>query len=119
MRGLLITKVSTLLGLSGAVLGLSSTSTILPEIVFRRIVPAAGIMLFVGNCYFSWQAVRMTRKFNKPFTAQPYGLNTSGGFPFVFGIIYGVYFAFTPQCTDPETQGCDALAEENYRVELA
>lgn len=112
-------NLSTLLGLSGAILSLSSTSTLLPEIVFRRIVPAAGIMLFFGNCYYTWQAIRMRNKYNKPYTAQPYGLNTSGGFPFIFGIIFGVYFSLPTECTDPEVQGCDPIAEENSKVELA
>lgn len=105
-------NMSTLLGLSGAILGLSATSTLLPEIVYRRIFPAAGIMLFVGNAYYSYQAIRMSKKFNKPFTAQPYGLNTAGGFPFVFGIIYAVYKANAcpEECT---------LEQENARVELA
>jgi adenine/guanine/hypoxanthine permease len=44
------------------------------------------------------------------------GLNTSGGFPFVFGIIYAVYFSNPPQCTDPVAQGCDAEEEENNRI---
>ena len=116
-------NLSTLLGLSFAILGLSSTSTILPDIVFKRIVPAAGIMLFLGNCYYTHQAIRMTKKYNRPYTAQPYGLNTAGGFPFVFGIIYGVYYAYSPVCTEagcPADSGfADPLAEENYRVELA
>jgi len=116
-------NLSTLLGLSFAILGLSSTSTILPDIVFKRIVPAAGIMLFLGNCYYTHQAIRMRKKYNRPYTAQPYGLNTAGGFPFVFGIIYGVYYAYSPVCTEagcPADSGfTDGLAEENYRVELA
>ena len=116
-------NLSTLLGLSFAILGLSSTSTILPDIVFKRIVPAAGIMLFLGNCYYTYQAIRMTKKYNRTYTAQPYGLNTAGGFPFVFGIIYGVYYAYSPVCTEagcPADSGfADPLSEENYRVELA
>lgn len=44
------------------------------------------------------------------------GLNTSGGFPFVFGIIYAVYFSTPVTCTDPDAQGCDPVEEENARV---
>lgn len=111
-------NLSTLLGFSGAILGLSSTSTILPEIVFQRIIPAAGIMLFLGNLYYSWQATRLTEKYGHQYTAQPYGLNTAGGFPFIFGIIYAVYFSYTPVCP-ADGSGCDPLEEENNRVELA
>jgi adenine/guanine/hypoxanthine permease len=112
-------NMSTLLGLSGAILGLSKTSTLLPQIVYTRIVPAAGIMLFVGNVYYTYQAIRMTKKFNKPFTAQPYGLNTAGGFPFVFGIIYGVYYADLGACSASGSTTCEDLDVENARVELA
>lgn len=72
-------NLSTLLGFSSAILGLSSTSTVLKTIVYERIVPAAGLMLFFGNLYYTWQAIRMTKKHGKPYTAQPYGLNTAGG----------------------------------------
>lgn len=104
-------NLKTLLGLSGAILALSPTSTLLPEIVYQRVVPAAGIMLFLGSSYYSYQAVRMTKKYNKHYTAQPYGLNTAGGFPFVFGIIYGVYFSITPSCVGDaiEATGYDPI----------
>jgi AGZA family xanthine/uracil permease-like MFS transporter len=85
-------NLSTLLGFSGAILGLvvvsedgTSNADVVEEILFRRIIPAAGVMLFVGNIYYTWQAIRMARKYDRPFTAQPYGLNTAGGFPFIFG----------------------------------
>ena len=85
-------NLSTLLGLSYAILGLSSTSTLLPEIVFQRIIPAAGIMLFVGNCYYTYQCIRMRKKYEKKYTAQPYGLNTAGAFAFSFAIAIGLRF---------------------------
>ena len=112
-------NLSTLLGFSGAILGLGgalgtdAAKALLEEILFQRIVPAAGIMLFVGNVYYTWQAVRLANKYQKPYTAQPYGLNTAGGFPFIFGIIYGVFFSYEcagETCTE---------AEEIERVTIA
>lgn len=106
-------NLSTLLGFAGAILGLRNFMTTeegianLEEILFQRIVPAAGIMLFLGNVYYTWQAIRLSNKYQRPYTAQPYGLNTAGGFPFIFGIIYGVFFAF--QCEDPDQ--CTAQEE--------
>ena len=76
---------------------------VLEEIVYQRMVPACGIMLFLGNVYYTWQAIRLSKKYQKKYTAQPYGLNTAGGFPFIFGIIYGVFFAYD-KC-DPDN-GC-------------
>ena len=67
------------------------------EIVYGRIIPAIGVMLFLGNSYYAWQAIRMKKKHGgRDFTAQPYGLNTVGGFPFCFGIALAVYLAATP-----------------------
>jgi AGZA family xanthine/uracil permease-like MFS transporter len=112
-------NLSTLLGFSGAILGLSgalshdSAKALLEEILFQRIVPAAGIMLFVGNVYYTWQAIRLSNQYKKSYTAQPYGLNTAGGFPFIFGILYGVFFNY--QCAgDTCTE-----AEEIDRVTMA
>jgi hypothetical protein len=55
-----------------------------------------GIMLFVGNTFFAHQAIRMKKANDgREFTAQPYGLNTVGGYPFVFGIAAAVMFSTT------------------------
>ena len=72
-------NLSSILGLAGAILGLSPGNAVLEEIVYQRIVPAVGFMLFLGNVYYSLQAIRMTKKYGRPFTAQPYGINGAGG----------------------------------------
>ena len=64
-------NLSTLLGFAGAILGVSSTSTVLASIVYEKIIPAAGLMLFFGNCYYTYQAIRMKNKYGKDYTAQP------------------------------------------------
>jgi len=102
-------NLSTLLGFAGAINGLAPGNKLAEEILYERIIPAAGLMLFLGNVYYTWQAIRMTKKYNKPYTAQPYGLNTAGGFPFIFGIMYGVFFS---------TEG-QAIEDEGERFELA
>lgn len=91
------------------------------QIVYERIIPATGFMLFLGNVFYSYQAIRMTRKYKRPFTAQPYGINGAGGFPFVFGIIYGVFFSLAAPCLEEGATCTDEeiLAEENYRIETA
>ena len=89
-------NLSTLLGFCGVTLYLLGNDdadgmALLEEILFERIVPACGIMLFLGNAYYTWQAIRLTKKYDHPYTAQPYGLNTAGGFPFLFGIMGPVF----------------------------
>jgi len=100
-------------------LGINPTNAHLQEILYRRIIPAAGIMLFLGNVYYTWQAIRLSKKYQRAYTAQPYGLNTAGGFPFIFGIIYGVYFSYQMVCTEETCTADELLAEENDRIDLA
>lgn len=93
------------------------------EIVYGRIIPAMGVMLFLGNSFYAWQAIRMKNKNGgREFTAQPYGLNTVGGFPFVFGIALSVYLSATPDlCADTVDMVADGAVEacENAKFEMA
>ena len=84
-----------------------------------------GIMLFLGNSYYAWQAIRMkNNNGGRDFTAQPYGLNTVGGFPFAFGIALSVYLAASEGDTRPDacldmTVNNSATLCENAKFELA
>jgi len=109
-------NLSTLLGALFAIQQMSNfgvPTDLLNEYIFGRIVPGVGVTLALGNVYYSWQAVRLTNKHGRQYTAQPYGLNTPAAFAFVFNIIYAVYFA-----------NVDTLGPENafilgYKVALA
>lgn len=63
------------------------------EVVWGRIVPGVGVTLVLGNFYYTWQAIRLTNRWGRNYTAQPYGLNTPAAFAFVFNIMYPVYFS--------------------------
>lgn len=81
-------NLSTLLTLSGAIMSvLSGSPDLARKIVFRRMVPACGVMLFVGNMYYGFQSARLTKEKGRQYTAQPYGLGGAGAFPFIFGIM--------------------------------
>ena len=69
----------------------------------KRIYPAIGIMLFLGNFYMSWMASRMKEQYGRDFTAQPYGINTVGAFPFLFGIMMPTAFGAPVNGTDVGT----------------
>lgn len=89
-------NLSTLLGALFAIQSMAAfgvPTSLLNEYIFGRIVPGVGVTLALGNIYYSWQAVRLTNKHGRQYTAQPYGLNTPAAFAFVFNIIYAVYFA--------------------------
>jgi AGZA family xanthine/uracil permease-like MFS transporter len=83
-------NLSTLLG---AVFAIQSMVTFgapqedVNNIVWGRIVPGVGVTMVVGNAYYTWMAIRLTKKWGRNYTAQPYGLNTPAAFAFVFNIM--------------------------------
>lgn len=109
-------NLSTLLGALFAVQAMSDFGVpkdLLNEYIFGRIVPGVGVTLVLGNVYYSWQAVRLTNKHGRQYTAQPYGLNTPAAFAFVFNIIYAVYFA------NVASKGPEEAFILGYKVALA
>lgn len=83
-------NLSTLLGALFAVQAMSSFGA--PEedisgVIWGKIVPGVGFTLCTGNIYYSWMAIRLTKKYERPYTAQPYGLNTPQAFAFVFNVM--------------------------------
>ena len=91
-------NLSTLLGAVFAVQGLgnagaiSASQGVMDEYIWGRIVPGVGMTLLVGNGFYSWQAIRLTNKYKRQYTAQPYGLNTPAAFAFVYNIMYTIFF---------------------------
>jgi hypothetical protein len=69
-------------------------------ILSRRVLPACGIMLFIGNFYMSWLATRMKTQYGRDFTAQPYGINTVGAYPFLFDIMLPIALGAPANGTD-------------------
>lgn len=63
------------------------------DILYKKIIPALGVALFIGNVYYAILATRMKAMFGRDFTAQPYGVNTVGGFPFLFNIMLPIAIA--------------------------
>lgn len=89
-------NLGTLLGALFAIQDMSNFGAPVEDInqvVWGKIVPGVGLTLIVGNAYYTWQAIRLTKAWGRPYTAQPYGLNTPAAFAFVFNIMYPVYFA--------------------------
>jgi len=109
-------NLSTLLGALFAIQTMTNfgvSRDVIDNVIFGRIVPGVGITLVIGNLYYSWQAVRLTNKWGRQYTAQPYGLNTPAAFAFVFNIIYTVYFDKVADL------GPDAAFLAAYKVALA
>lgn len=87
-------NLSTLLGALFAIQGLANVGEginadlgLINYYIFGKIVPGVGVTLLTGNVYYSWQASRLTNRWGRQYTAQPYGLNTPAAFSFVFNIM--------------------------------
>jgi len=96
-------NLSTLLGALFAIQAMVNfgvSEEAVSYVVFKKIVPGVGLTLFIGNVYYTWMAIRLTNKYNRPYTAQPYGLNTPAAFAFVFNIMYPVYFGSSQATPD-------------------
>ena len=77
-----------------------SEADLAKTILSRRVLPACGIMLFIGNFYMSWLATRMKTQYGRDFTAQPYGINTVGAYPFLFDIMLPIALGAPANGTD-------------------
>jgi len=109
-------NLSTLLGALFAIQAMTAFGVprdLLDEYIFGKIVPGVGMTLLLGNVFYSWQAIRLTNKHGRQYTAQPYGLNTPAAFAFVFNIIYAVYFG------NVDAVGPEAAFILGYKVALA
>jgi AGZA family xanthine/uracil permease-like MFS transporter len=57
------------------------------QVIWGKIVPGVGLTLFLGNAYYTWMGIRLTNRWGRPYTAQPYGINTPQAFAFVFNVM--------------------------------
>jgi hypothetical protein len=83
-------NLSTLLGALFAIqemIKFGAPASDVDAVIWGRIVPGVGLTLMLGNMYYTWQAIRVTNSCGRPYTAQPYGLNTPAAFAFVFNIM--------------------------------
>lgn len=83
-------NLSTLLGALFAIQAMVTFGAPQDEvetIVWKFIVPGVGLTLVLGNCYYTWMGIRLTNRWGRNYTAQPYGLNTPAAFSFVFNIM--------------------------------
>jgi AGZA family xanthine/uracil permease-like MFS transporter len=83
-------NLSTLLGALFAVQGMVNFGVpeeTISNVIFGKIVPGVGITLVIGNTYYSWMAIRLSKKWGRSYTANPYGLNTPAAFSFVYNIM--------------------------------
>ena len=84
-------NLSTILGVLYATQDLTRIGNVSPsvmnDILFRRVSPGIGLSLLLGNTYYSYMATRQAKKYGRPYTAQPYGINTVQSFALVFNVI--------------------------------
>jgi len=83
--------------LTTGVLGFSAS------LVYGRILPGAAISIVVGNCFYAWQAKRLSARTSRTdVTALPYGINTVSLFAFVFLVMLPAKLAAQAAGAGPE-----------------
>ena len=84
-------NLSTILGVLYATQDLERvgnvSSATMTNVIYQRVAPGIGLSLLLGNTYYSWMATRQAKKYGRPYTAQPYGINTVQSFALVFNVI--------------------------------
>ena len=86
-------NLSTLLGALFAIQNMANFDGVpadaqeIEQVVWGKIVPGVGLTLLLGNAYYTWMGIRLTNQHGRPYTAQPYGLNTPQAFAFVFNVM--------------------------------
>lgn len=66
------------------------------DMVYRKMLPGAGVALLFGNCYYTWMARKLAAYDKREnVTAHPYGVNTPGGFLMVFNVVYPLTIKYT------------------------
>lgn len=59
------------------------------NMIYRKMLPGAGIAICFGNFYYSWMARKLAYYDKREnVTAHPYGVNTPGGFLMVYNVVY-------------------------------
>ncbi len=62
------------------------------EFITGRILPGAGLSIFIGNIFYAWQARKLAHKLDRTtVTALPFGINTVSLLAFVFLVMSPVY----------------------------
>src|SRR5271163_3532931 len=62
------------------------------ELVITRILPGVAISIFLGNCFYAWQARQLAKKTGRTdVTAIPFGVNTPTIFAYISLIMVPVY----------------------------
>jgi AGZA family xanthine/uracil permease-like MFS transporter len=63
------------------------SSSAMNNILLRRITPGIGLSLCLGNTYHSYMAVRLAKQWKRPYTAQPFGINSLAAFTMVSNVM--------------------------------
>jgi len=77
----------------------NSMNTEYLNMIYRKMLPGAGVALLFGNCYYTWMARKLAYYDKREnVTAHPYGVNTPGGFLMTYNVVYTLFIKY--YCTE-------------------
>src|SRR3569623_1930204 len=108
-----------LLTLTGLMLGVLKMP---PELVFKKILPATGLMLFLSTCYYAWLAYRLAKKTGRTdVCALPSGISVPHMFIVTFVVMAPIQAMVLKKLTDagvPEAQAAVTAATRAWEAGL-
>src|SRR5687768_1419933 len=78
------------------------------EVVFEKMFPGSALGVLVGDLIYTWMAIRLARKTNKPVTAMPLGLDTPSTIGLALAVLGPVFLAMKAKGLSPEAAAMGA-----------
>ncbi len=73
------------------------------QLIFSKILPGVAVSLLIGNLFYAWQAMRLSKKSGRSdICALPYGINTPSAIIYIFLVMAPVKFAAMGNGVSPE-----------------
>lgn len=78
------------------------------DVVFTKMFPGSALGVLVGDLIYTWMAIRLARRTNKPVTAMPLGLDTPSTIGLALAVLGPAFLALKAKGLSPEAAAISA-----------
>src|ERR1044072_3777521 len=78
------------------------------EIVYAKMLPGSALGVLVGDAIYTWLAIRLARRTNRPATAMPLGLDTPSTIGLALAVLGPAFLGFKEKGLSPEAAAMSA-----------
>jgi adenine/guanine/hypoxanthine permease len=79
-----------------------------PDIVYSKMFPGSALGVLVGDLIYTWLAIRLSRRTNKPITAMPLGLDTPSTIGLALAVLGPAFLTLKAKGMTPEAAAIGA-----------